>query len=84
MQKIESNNTTTTPVIVTPNEDEEQNHLSPYIMFKYSIRSELTRKYYERRLRPFLDFIQFKIEIKDVEERSNDFAKKSKNVLVGH
>jgi integrase len=80
MQKIESNNTTTTtPVIVAPNEDEEQNHLSPYMMFKYSIRSELTRKYYERRLRRFLDFIQFKIEIKDVEERSNDFAKKAKN-----
>jgi len=79
MQKIESNNTTTTPVIVAPNEDKEQNHLSPYMMFKYSIRSELTRKYYERRLRRFLDFIQFKIEIKDVEERSNDFAKKSKN-----
>jgi len=25
-------------------------------MFKYSIRSELTRKYYERRIRIFFDF----------------------------
>jgi hypothetical protein len=58
MQKTESNNTTTTtPVIVVSNEDEiqGQNHLTPYMMFKYSIRSELTRKYYERRLRRFLD-----------------------------
>jgi len=30
-------------------------------MIKYSIRSELTRKYYERRLRKFFDFIQFGI-----------------------
>ena len=41
--------------------EEEQSQLSPYIMFKYSIRSELTRKYYERRLRTFFDFIQFEI-----------------------
>jgi hypothetical protein len=30
-------------------EEEEQNQLlNPYAMFKYSIRSELTRKYYEK------------------------------------
>jgi hypothetical protein len=33
------------------------------MMFKYSIRSELTRKYYERRLRRFFDFIQFEEDI---------------------
>ena len=40
----------------TEEEEEEQSQLSPYTMFKYSIRSELTRKYYERRLRTFFDF----------------------------
>jgi hypothetical protein len=47
-------------------------------MFKYSVRSEITRKYYERRLRVFLDFIQFDPEIEDVEERCNNFAKRAK------
>jgi len=32
---------------------------SPYCLFKYSVRSEITRKYYERRIRRFLDFIEF-------------------------
>jgi hypothetical protein len=48
-------------------------------MFKYSIRSELTRKYYERRLRRFFDFIQYEIEIKDIETRSNAYAEKGKS-----
>ena len=48
-------------------------------MFKYSIKSELTRKYYERRLRKFLDFIQFEIGIKEIEKRCNNFAEKGKN-----
>ena len=47
-------------------------------MFKYSIRSELTRKYYERRLRIFLDFIQFEIGINVMEKRCDDFGKKGK------
>ena len=48
-------------------------------MFKYSIRSELTRKYYERRLNRFFDFIQFEIEVKDLENRCNDFAERGKS-----
>jgi hypothetical protein len=47
-------------------------------MFNYSIRSDLTRKYYERRIRTFFDFIQFEIEIKDVEIRCNHFAERGK------
>lgn len=47
-------------------------------MFKYSIRSELTRKYYERRLRTFFDFIDFLIG-SDIEERCNSFAQEGKN-----
>jgi len=31
--------------------------LTPYLMFKYAIKTEITRKYYERRLKKFFDFI---------------------------
>ena len=34
--------------------DISSNH---YALFTFSIRSEVTRKYYERRIRHFLDFI---------------------------
>jgi hypothetical protein len=64
--------------VLSNTKEVEQSQLSPYTMFKYSIRSELTRMYYERRLRTFLDFIQFEIEIKDVEIRCNHFAEKGK------
>lgn len=47
-------------------------------MFKYSIRSGITRKYYERRLRNFFDFVQFEPEAADMERRCNDFAEESK------
>jgi hypothetical protein len=77
-----SNNTATT--IKEEEEEEEQNQLSSYTMFKYSIRSELTRKYYERRLRTFFDFIQFEIEIKDVEIRCNHFAERERSTLIGN
>ena len=30
--------------------------LTPYLMFKYAIKTEITRKYYERRLKKFFDF----------------------------
>jgi len=73
MQSITKSNNTTTTL-----EEEEQNQLSSYMMFKYSIRSELTRKYYERRLRTFFDFIQFEIEIKELEIRCNHFAERGK------
>ena len=31
--------------------------LTPYLMFKYAIKTDITRKYYERRLKKFFDFI---------------------------
>ena len=62
--------------------ESESQLLSPYAMFKYSIRSELTRKYYERRLRIFFDFIQFEIGINETEKRCYD-EKKAKSILVG-
>jgi len=55
-----------------------QDVTSPYYMFKYSIRSELTRKYYERRIRTFFDFIEF-LTGSQIEERCNLFAQKAKN-----
>ena len=42
-------------------------------MLKFSIRSEVTRKYYERRIRRFFDFIDFSPD-KGIEERFNMFA----------
>jgi hypothetical protein len=57
---------------------EEESKLSPYMMFKYSIRSDLTRKYSERRLRIFFDFIQIEIEIKEIEIRCNHLAERAK------
>jgi hypothetical protein len=47
-------------------------------MFKYSIRSQVTQKYYERRLNRFLDFIQFEPGTSDMEKRCNDFAEAGK------
>jgi hypothetical protein len=77
--QINYNNTADT-VALKEKEEEQNQLLSPYTMFKYSIRSELTRKYYERRLRKFLDFIQFEIAIsREIEKRCNDFAEKGKS-----
>ena len=50
---------------------------SPYNMFKYSVRSELTRRYYERRIRTFFDYIGF-LTGSEIEKRCNVFAKKGK------
>ena len=49
-------------------------------MFKYAIKTEITRKYYERRLKKFFDFIEFEnVADKDIEDRCNKFAEKSKD-----
>jgi hypothetical protein len=48
-------------------------------MFKYALKKDITRKYYERRLKKFLDFIGFEMEDKDIEYRYNKFAEKAKN-----
>jgi hypothetical protein len=58
---------------------EMPNEISPYALFRYSIRSELTRKYYERRLRTFLDFIGFHTENREMDSRANSFAQIAKN-----
>jgi hypothetical protein len=64
--------------------EEGKNDLtSPYQIFKFSIRSELTRKYYERRIRRFFDFIEFNPG-KGIEQRFNDFTEKQVVTLVGH
>jgi hypothetical protein len=55
-----------------------QDITSPYCIFKYSIRSELTRKYYERRIRTFFDFIDF-LPDSEIEKRCNIFPQKASN-----
>ena len=45
-----------------------------YFMFTYGIRSPLTRKYYERRLKTFFDFID--LQGTTIEERCNTFAER--------
>lgn len=59
--KLQIKYSNTADVVSLKEGDEQNQSLSPYAMIKYSIRSELTRKYYERRLRKFFDFIQFGI-----------------------
>ena len=46
-------------------------------MFRFSIRSEVTRKYYERRIRSFFDFIEFSPN-DDIERRFNSFAENAR------
>ena len=50
---------------------------SPYFLFRYSIRTESTRKYYERRIKKFFDFIDFALDA-TIEKRCNLFAQKGK------
>jgi hypothetical protein len=52
-----------------------------YAMFKFSIRSDVTRKYYERRIRQFLNLIRFNLEDGDIESRSNAFAYKANHEI---
>ncbi|KAA2282963.1 hypothetical protein [Candidatus Nitrosocosmicus sp. SS] len=60
---------------------EGNNYLtSAYRMFVFSIRSEVTRKYYERRLRHFFNHINFDLENNtNMELRCNNFSNKGKN-----
>ena len=59
--------------------ERDNKELSPYLMFKYAIKIEITRKYYERRLKKFFDFIEFEMADKDIEFRCNKFAEKAKD-----
>ena len=53
--------------------------LTPYLMFKYAIKTEITRKYYERRLKKFFDFIEFETVEQGIEIRCNVFVEKAKD-----
>src|ERR1044072_9687227 len=61
--------------------NESNNYLSnAYKMFVFSIRSDVTRKYYERRLRHFFNHFNFDLEnSKNMETRCNNFSIKGKN-----
>jgi integrase len=58
----------------------DTNLSNPYFMFKFSIRSQITRKYYERRIKKFFDFIEFSPDL-DIEERCNKFAHQASKSL---
>ena len=82
MSKINSNS-----LLDIISDNVEKGELSPYLLFKYSIKTELTRKYYERRLRRFFNFIDFDSENNDIETRCNKFAEKAKrnnNWILSH
>ena len=53
--------------------------MTPYLLFKYAIKTEITRKYYERRLKKFFDFIEFEISDQVIEYRCNKFTEKAKD-----
>jgi len=55
-----------------------------YKMFVFSIRSEVTRKYYERRLRHFFNHINFDMENNtNMEVKFIIFLPKEKMMLIG-
>jgi integrase len=56
---------------------DEKVNLSSYDMFAYSIGNELTRKYYERRLNKFFDYIGFDVQ-SDLGKRCNSFAERGR------
>ncbi len=65
-------------MLQTTQQDGGYDYSSSYSMFKYSVRSELTRKYYERRLKRFFDFISFMVD-SNIESRCNSFSELAKN-----
>ena len=65
-------------VMLSSTEQDGLNFSNPYQMFAYSMRSELTRRYYERRLYRFFDFIEFEASL-GLEQRCNIFAAKAKS-----
>jgi hypothetical protein len=79
MSKLQINYNNVPDTLQLKEKEVQNQFLKPYTMFRYSIRSEVTRKYYERRLRKFFDFIEFEVEIEDMEKRYNDFADKGKS-----
>jgi hypothetical protein len=42
-------------------------------MFKYAIKTKITRKYFERRLKKFFDFIEYEIRDKDIKSLSQNY-----------
>jgi hypothetical protein len=77
---LQINYNDTSDTLQLKEQEEVQNQfLNPYAMFRYSVRSGVTRKYYERRLRKFFDYIEFEVGVKNVERRYNDFAEKGKS-----
>jgi integrase len=74
--QINSSSNAKDNAVVLTEQGQEDEQISPYTSFQYSIKSQLTLRYYERRIRIFFDFIQFETDVKEIEKRCNDFAQK--------
>ena len=46
-------------------------------MFKYAIKIKITRKYFEKILKKFFDFIEYEIRDKDIKYSLNKFGQKA-------
>lgn len=46
-------------------------------MFKYAIKTKITGKYFERRLKKFFDFIEYEIRDKDIKYSLNKCGQKA-------
>jgi hypothetical protein len=78
MSKLQINYNNVSDTLQLKEKEVQNQFLKPYTMFRYSVRSEVTRKYYERRLRKFFDFIEFEVEVEDEERRYSEFCRKGK------
>lgn len=62
---------------IVTSEDITDDLNTPYYLFRFSIRTECTRKYYERRIKKFFDFLDFSVEV-TLDKRFDLFAQKGK------
>jgi hypothetical protein len=58
MSKLQINYNNVPDTLQLKEKEVQNQFLKPYTMFRYSVRSEVTQKYYERRLRKFFDYIE--------------------------
>lgn len=56
--------------------------LTPYLMFKYALKKDITRKYYERRLKNSLTLLDLKWKIKTLNIDTINLQKKQKIIQI--
>jgi len=63
--------------------------LTPYLMFKYAIKTEITRKYYERSIMKedrenFLNLLNSQLQIWILKLNATSLQKKQRIIQIGH